>query len=242
MKRKEIDINKWHRNWQFNVFFSRSYPYLSVTSPVNIDYLVKLSKEIHISFYALMSYVTMKTIQEIEDFKYVLDKDKIYKYDRVDATFTVLNNEKQLRFSPRVEFNEDLCVFLERFLTAKKLAEEDVNLNDELENNLVYITTVPWMRITSMTNPMDEGNKDSIPRICWGKYFETAEGYNIDVSIQVNHAFQDGYHLGLFYNGIERNIANLKSLNKIEDILNFLENISHNIEEKRKCLMKLENE
>lgn len=237
--RKEIDKNSWQRNWQYNVFYPRSYPYLSVTSPVNVDYLVRLAKEAHLSFYALMSFVTMKTIQEIEEFKYVLDNEKIYKYDVINMTFTVLNNERQLRFSPMVEFDKDLFVFLERFLIAKKMGEEEIPSRDYSENNLVYITCLPWMRITSMLNPMDEVNKDSVPRVCWGKYFETDEGYNIDVSIQVNHAFQDGYHLGLFYEGLERNITNLRSMDILEKIPEFLENSSQITDNKIKTAEKV---
>lgn len=237
--RKEIDINSWKRNWQYNVFYPRSYPYLSVASPVNVDYLVRLAKETHLSFYALMSFVTMKTIQEIEEFKYVLDNEKIYKYEVINMSFTVLNAEQQVRFSPTVKFDEDLFVFLERFLTAKKMGEEEIPLSEYSENNLVYITCLPWMRITSMLNPMDEENKDSVPRICWGKYFETDEGYNIDVSIQVNHAFQDGYHLGLFYEGLERNINDLKSMDIIEKIPEFLENISQITDNKIKSVEKV---
>lgn len=237
--RKEIDVNSWQRNWQYNVFFPKSYPYLSVTSPVNVDYLVRLAKETHLSFYGLMSYAVLKTIQEIEEFKYVFDNGKIYKYDVINTSFTVLNAEQQLYFSPIVKFDEDLFVFLESFLTAKKMAEEGISADKYLENNLAYITCLPWMRVTSMLNPVDENIKDSIPRICWGKYFETAEGYKIDVSIQVNHAFQDGYHLGLFYEGLERNISNLKSMDIIEKIPEFLENISQITDNKIKSVEKV---
>lgn len=216
--RKEIDKKNWQRNWQFQLFYPMSYPYLNVTAPINIDYLVMLAKEMHISFYALMSYITMKTIQEIDEFKYVIDNGKIYKYDVINMSFTVLNKEQQVRFSPVVEFDQDLFTFLERFLMAKKMGKEEIVSQEYLENNLVYITCLPWMRITSITHPTDETNKDSIPRICWGKYFKTCDGYNIDMSIQVNHAFQDGYHLGLFYDGLERNIAELKNINILEKI------------------------
>ena len=64
------------------------------------------------------------------------------------------------------------------------------------------------MRVTSVLNPMKYKLKDSIPRICWGKYFIQDGKYMIDYSIQVNHAFQDGYHLGLFINQLQEDIYN----------------------------------
>lgn len=123
-----------------------------------------------------------------------------------------------------------IYLFLERFYKAKDIGEKNKNSSKYEHNNLIYITCLPWMRITSMMHPVDEKNKDSIPRICWGKYFETIDGYNIDMSIQVNHGFQDGYHLGLFYEGLERNISNLKNIN-VEEITQFLQNSKLNKKE-----------
>jgi len=165
MSRIEIYKNSLHIKWQYNIFSTRSYPYLGITSPINIDYLVNFSKETHISFYALMSYIVMKTIQEIDEFKYVLDKDKIYKYDKINMSFTVLNEDLELRFSPMVTYDNDMLIFLKRFLNAKSIAEKNRNENTNSENNIVYITCTPWMRVTSLIQPMDEQKKDSIPRI-----------------------------------------------------------------------------
>lgn len=123
-----------------------------------------------------------------------------------------------------------IYLFLERFYKAKDIGEKNKNSSKYEHNNLIYITCLPWMRITSMMHPVDEKNKDSIPRICWGKYFETIDGYNIDMSIQVNHGFQDGYHLGLFYEGLKRNISNLKNIN-VEEITQFLQNSKLNKKE-----------
>lgn len=123
-----------------------------------------------------------------------------------------------------------IYLFLERFYKSKDIGEKNKNSSKYEHNNLIYITCLPWMRITSMMHPVDKKNKDSIPRICWGKYFETIDGYNIDMSIQVNHGFQDGYHLGLFYEGLERNISNLKNIN-VEEITQFLQNSKLNKKE-----------
>ena len=53
---------------------------------------------------------------------------------------------------------------------------------------------------------MNYEKTDSVPRICWGKYFLENNEYMIDISIQVNHAFQDGYHIGQFYNILQNSI------------------------------------
>lgn len=97
----------------------------------------------HLSFYALMSFVTMKTIQEMEEFKYVLDGNSIYRYENINMSFTVLDKEQKVRFSPVVEFDEDLFVFLARFYKAKDIGEKNKNSSKYDHNNLIYITCLP---------------------------------------------------------------------------------------------------
>ena len=63
---------------------------------------------------------------------------------------------------------------------------------------------MPWIRTTSFINPIYD--IDSITRICWGKYFLENNEFFIDLSIQVNHALIDGYHIGLFYSKLQDNI------------------------------------
>ena len=205
---EKVKIDDWQRKNQYKFFSVFTNPYASVTSIINVDKLVNYAKSNNISFYGLMSFEVLKAINSIEEFKYVLDNDGVYKYDKINITFSVLKTDNKLNFSRTVEFTK-FTDFMEKFILAKQEAESDLQVPYTKENNKIYVTCTPWMRITSIGNPMNYTKIDSIPRICWGKYFLTDDGYNIDLSIQVNHAFQDGYHLGLFLNTLQQNIYNL---------------------------------
>ena len=52
MKQK-INIDEWNRYKPYNFFKTFDNPYASVVSIVNVDNIVKLSKEYDISFYGL---------------------------------------------------------------------------------------------------------------------------------------------------------------------------------------------
>ena len=41
----------------------------------------------------------------------MLDGNSIYRYENINMSFTVLDKEQKVRFSPVVEFDEDLFVF-----------------------------------------------------------------------------------------------------------------------------------
>ena len=203
----KIDIDNWERKKTYIFFGKYTNPYASVTSQVNVDSIVRYAKENNISFYGIMSYVVAKTINELDEYKYVLEEDGVYKYDKMNVSFTSLNSENILNFSRTVEYNQDMDIFLKEFEFAKKETEGNQKIPYDSEKNKIYITCFPWRRFTSLDNP--KNGIDSNPRICWGKYFLDNNEYMIDVSIQVNHAFQDGYHLARFFTKLEENSNNI---------------------------------
>ena len=217
---EKIDIETWDRKNAFHFFSKFTNPYASVVSTVNVDNLVRYSKENNITFYGLMSFMVLKTINEIDEFKYVLSDNEVYKYEKINMTFSVLKENKKLNFSRTVEYNE-FSKFIDDFTYAKYEAESDLPVPFTKENNKIYVTCVPFIRFSALENPINSEKIDSIPRICWGKYFVDFKGeYNIDLSIQVNHAFQDGYHIGMFYNLLQSNLLNFKGMeNEKEYIL-----------------------
>ena len=45
--------------------------------------------------------------------------------------------------------------------------------------------------------------------VCHGLNFEINNEYFTDFSLLVNHAFQDGVHIGMFINELQNNISNV---------------------------------
>lgn len=201
MKTK-IDIHNWDRYKPYTHFSKFSNPYVSTTTVLNVNNIVLQAKQNKISFYGLMTYLVLKSINEIEEFKYVMENDNVYKYDKINTTFSVLN-DKKMNFTRTVEYNSNFKKFISDFNKAKEEAETSFDIPYDKEPNKCYITCAPWMRVTAVSNPINYDQKDSVPRVCWGKYFLESNEYMIDVSIQFNHAFQDGYQIGQFYNSLQ---------------------------------------
>lgn len=203
--KKKIDIEKWQRNRQFTFFSKFDNPYTGVTTLIDVDKIVKFSKKYEISFYGVMTFFTINAINKIDEFKYVLEENKIYKYDKINVTFSVLDSNNQINYSRTVEY-DNFKIFITKFNEAKLEAESNKRIHYSKDYNKCYITCAPWMRTTSIQNPINYECVDSIPRICWGKYFIKDKKFMLDYSIQVNHAFQDGYHIGLLINQLQEDI------------------------------------
>lgn len=216
MKTK-IDINNWKRKLAYETFSSYSDPYTGIVTKIDITNLINFCKQNKISFYGCMTYFVLKSLNDIDAFKYGLGKEDgnefVYKYDTLAATATVINSDNELNFTRYVEYDEDISNFLIEFSKATEDASNNVSYYKilGLENmNKINITCIPWITFSNFKDAIDFNEKNSKPKICWGKYYLDDDRYLIDISLLVNHAFQDGYHMGLFFNNLQQNIYNLK--------------------------------
>ena len=216
MKTK-IDINNWQRKLAYETFSSYSDPYTGIVTKIDITNLINFCKQNKISFYGCMTYFVLKSLDDIDAFKYGFGKEDgnefVYKYDTLAATSTVINSDNELNFTRYVEYDEDISNFLIEFSKATEDASNNVPYYKilGLENmNKINITCIPWITFSNFKDAIDFNEKNSKPKICWGKYYLDDDRYLIDISLLVNHAFQDGYHMGLFFNNLQQNIYNLK--------------------------------
>lgn len=215
--RTKVDINNWRRKLAYETFSNFSDPYTSIVTKIDITNLVNFCKENKNSFYGCMTYFVLKSMSEIDAFSYGYGKEDgkefIYKYDSLAATATVINNDNELNFTRYVEYDEDIFNFLIEFSKATEDASNNVPYYKilELENmNKINITCIPWINFSNFKDAIDFNEKNSKPKICWGRYYLEGDRYLVDISLLVNHAFQDEYHMGLFFNNLQQNIYNLK--------------------------------
>lgn len=75
--------------------------------------------------------------------------------------------------------------------------------------NKIQVTCLPWIKFSNFKDAITKSEKSSKPKVCWGKYYEINNEYFIDFSLLVNHAFQDGIHVGMFINELQNNISNV---------------------------------
>ena len=69
---------------------------------------------------------------------------------------------------------------------------------------MIFFSCVPWVELTSFENERDMDRDDAIPRISWGKYREENGRKTLGLSVELNHRFVDGVHVGMFAKELER--------------------------------------
>lgn len=194
---KTIDINTWNRKQHYKHFSALSDPYFGITTAVDVSRAYAFSKQHSISFFGVYLHACMKAINAIENLRYRVVDNEVVVYDVIHASATIMRSDKTFGFS-FIDFDEDLNVFLEHI----KLEKVRIESSDELyppKNGLdcIHCSAMPWLNFTGHKEP-DSGLKESVPKLAFGKMYETNGQKMMNVAVSVNHALADGYHVGLF--------------------------------------------
>lgn len=197
--KKYIDIESWPRKAQYKLFKQMDYPHFNICANVDITEMYSYVKANDISFFRAMIFLTSKIANNITEFKYRMEDERVVQYDFIHPAFTFLTQSEVFSFC-NVDYTDDFHCFLERVEEKIEQLNGKVDVEDEPDrDDRVFITSIPWVSFTSVTHPINLSPSDSIPRIAWGKYFEENGKLKLPVSVQVNHALMDGLHVGRYF-------------------------------------------
>jgi len=211
--RHEICHDEFYRKESYDFFSSFEVGYYSLSTEICVDGIMQYIHKYKESFYCIMTYIILKTCNNIENFCYRKVDNKIYLYHNIAASCTILKQNKNIEFTNHIYYKEDLGAFTKHFHNKKIEAINGKTYSDLRESyDLIYITAMPWFRLKSMNNVRVRLEDDTIPRFSWGKYFQRSNKTYVDISIEISHAFIDGYHIHLLISEIEKLIEKLKNI------------------------------
>jgi chloramphenicol O-acetyltransferase type A len=200
---KYIDMENWSRKSHFNYFKNLSYPHFSISTYVDITEFYKYIKEKDYPFFISFLYASVRTANSIKEFRYRIREDKVVEHEIVNPSFTVMTSKDVFSFCP-ARYIENFGEFLKNTSRVIEETKNQVILEDEPgRDDLLFITSIPWVSFTSVSHPIIMNPVDSIPRISWGRYFEENGKVKIPMSIQAHHAIVDGVHIGQYFNTIQ---------------------------------------
>ncbi|HEY8395934.1 MAG TPA: chloramphenicol acetyltransferase [Bacilli bacterium] len=190
---KTIDIEKWPRKEHYLRFKEYAHPYYGLTCRLNLTRFRKYQKEKNLPFFISFLYLIVKAMNEIEEFRLRMLGDEVVLFEEIHPAFTVMTDSSVyancfVRLAPFPEFLKNAEEIIEK--TKKGLEPPKIDVHPL---SVYYITCLPWIDFTSLSHPMTDDAKDSIPRIAWGKFLEENGETYMSFSIQVNHALVDGY-------------------------------------------------
>ena len=204
----KIDMNTWPRAELFRFFSGVSQPFYSITFRVDVTNLHAYTKARGISFYYALGYLVTDAVNSVVNFRYTIRNGEVWLLDKRIPSLTDLkpgSEQFHIVTLPKTGTLDEFCCAAK----AKSAAQQSFLDQDCETDALIYISTTPWFDLTSCTNERDFDKDDAIPRICWGKYVLQNDRETLGMSVEVNHRFVDGYHLGQFYQKLQKAIVSL---------------------------------
>lgn len=210
---KPVDQNTWNRRELFDFFSAVSNPFYMVTFTVDVTPLHHYVKKHDLSFYYALIYLCTKAVNRVEAFQYTVKEDSVYLFENRIPSFTDMKKGSELFHMVTVPCQGSIDDFCRTAAQVSQAQDCFVRMEAETDD-LIYFSCLPWVEMTALTNERDlsapNAKDDTIPRIAWGRYVETEGRKKLNLSMEVNHRFIDGLHIGQFYEELSRLIAGLR--------------------------------
>ena len=194
----EIDISTWKRREHFEVFKNFDEPLFGITVKVECSAAYSKTKALAYPFSLYYLYLSMTAANETEEFRYRIEDDKVVCYDCVGAGPTVFREDETFGYA-YMPYNEDIEAFMKQATAEVERVKAECGLKfPHSGEDILHYSTLPWAGFTSTSHARKFDASRSIPKITFGKICREGDKMWMPVSVHVNHALMDGFHVGKF--------------------------------------------
>ena len=204
-----IDLETWPRREHFAFFSAFEEPFFGLTANVDCTAARATARRLGVSFFLYYLYNALAAANEVEAFRYRIENDRVYCYDRVHASATLGRADHTFAFS-FIEQHDTLASFIvaAEVEIAAVQASTGLRLNDTTGRpDTVHCSALPWVRFTGLSHARSFSHPDSCPKISFGQVLQEGETLQMPVSVHLHHGLGDGYHVGLFLAAFQRRLA-----------------------------------
>ena len=208
-----INTEKWARYEHFRHFMDDAPCSVWLTDDIDVTDLYSVCHNSGRSFYIAMLHTVSRVINAHDEFKLRAVDSPAFPclmpavWDRVDPVHNVFHEDSETYTSTFTLYDPDFVTFYRNaeddILRARRLKVMSVPAGE----NTFEASCVPWRHFTSVG-----ASTESIPLapiVAWGKFTEKDGRKLLPLSIQINHAAADGFHLARFLNEVEEISAHL---------------------------------
>jgi len=199
-----IDTETWSRRQLFNLFKEYDNPSFNICAEVDATRLLDFTRSRKLSLFVTYHFLSTKTANEIEPFRYRLRGERVLVHERIDAGAILLLEDESFTFV-YFDFEEDFGAFHEKATAIVERARVEPPPLDAREDrdDLIYHSVIPWVSFTSISHARDSRRQNGIPKIAFGKYRDVGGRVLMPVSVEVHHALMDGLHVGHYFERLQ---------------------------------------
>jgi chloramphenicol O-acetyltransferase type A len=207
-----LDTETWHRRHLFQFFKGYDDPFFNICADVDITLLLEFAHAQKLSFFVTSHYLSIKTANEVEPFRYRLRGERVLVHDRIHAGATLLLADESFTFV-YFDYTEDFAAFHSSAKATVESALVEVPRLDARadRDDLIYHSVIPWVSFNSISHAHDSKQQNSVPKVSFGKYRAEGDRIKMPVSVEVHHALMDGLHVGRYFERLESYFSSPRS-------------------------------
>ncbi|MFR9190841.1 MAG: CatA-like O-acetyltransferase [Anaerotruncus massiliensis (ex Togo et al. 2019)] len=157
------------------------------------------------SSYHAMGYFVVRAANGVPAFRMRIREGRPRCTSGSTPSFTEPRADGELFKCVGVEWCEDLGEFLRRCGEASARQGDRFLLDsEEARDDYLYLSCLPWVDFTSVSQAGSFDRDDAVPHITWGKYAREGGRVTMPLSVTAHHAFCDGIHVGRFFDALQR--------------------------------------
>lgn len=201
---KTIDLSRWSRRSHFEHFRDYAVPVFDVCARVEVGGLLRRVRRAGESVFAGLLFEVMGAVNAVAPLRQRIRGDEVVEHEVVHPSYTVLVDEEHFNFC-YTDYRAERAAFLEqvaRTVEAQR-GRLDLALEEDARDDLVYVTSLPWLDFTSISHALSGDASDGIPRVAWGKIVEEDGRARMSVQLSAHHALVDGIHAARFFQALE---------------------------------------
>jgi chloramphenicol O-acetyltransferase type A len=209
---RTIDLENWPRRQHFEVYSQFDFPHFNLTFPVEVTQFHAWVKARHDSLNIAATYLLSRAANEMPAFRLRIHGEQVVEHTVVHPSFTVLLESELFSFCT-VEYRQDYESY--HLASSKRIDEvrSEPTIEDQPgQDDLLFMTSIPWVHFTSVMHPIHMHPVDSVPRIAWGRIVGRENTLRMPLSVQVHHGLMDGLHVGRYAERVQHLFNNPEEL------------------------------
>lgn len=196
-----LDVERWKHRDHFHVFRTFARPFFSVTVDVDVTHAWRRAKEPgQPSFSVAGLFAAVRAANAVEAMRLRVRGHRVWRYDRIGISSTVARADETFGFAYFAPA-DTLQAFAPDAARILDAVRAGTTLDDTGQDDVVYQSTLPWLRFTAFANALPLG--DSIPRIVYGKCVADGHRMVMPVAVEVHHAVVQGIDVARYFDQLQ---------------------------------------
>lgn len=205
MEFERIQLDSWARREHFEHYHSQVPCTYSMTTKLDITPLVEAKARL----YPAMLYLITRAVNRFPQFRMDFDSEgKLGVYGEMHPCYTIFHRDSETFSNLWTEYTEDYSAFcrayerdLEQFGSNKSMMAKP-----GVPANTFPVSMIPWESFDGFNLNLEKGYGYLLPIFTMGRYTRDNGRYLLPLSIQVNHAVCDGFHVCRFISALREMI------------------------------------